>query len=57
MRDSGKAEDLAHFRKCNQNKLVIAYLTLKRLGGGVPAVVFRKCTFKREGQTLIFCDF
>ena len=30
MKDSGEVKGLAHFRKCNQNKLVIAYYLLRK---------------------------
>ena len=31
MRDSGEGKDLPHFRKCNQNKLVIAHININSL--------------------------
>ena len=31
MKDSGEVKDLAHFRKCNQNKLVIAHININSL--------------------------
>ena len=32
MRDSSEVKDLVHFRKCNQNKLVIAHLNMNSPG-------------------------
>ena len=31
MKDSGEVKDLAYFRKCNQNKLVIAHMNINSL--------------------------
>ena len=46
-KDSGEVKDLAHFRKCNQNKLVIAHININSLRNK-----FELLTEKTKGKFL-----